>query len=77
MPGRRVSVLDVEELVRRLRCGQRVRAITRDLGIDRKTVRRYRDAALERGWMTGEMPALEVINEVVGRSDRRPDPYHG
>jgi transposase len=77
MPGRSLSVLDVEELVRRLRSGQRVRAIARDLGIDRKTVARYRQAALEQDWLTGEMPALEVIHEVVARSGRKPAPYHG
>ena len=76
MAGGRLSVFDAHELIRRLRCLQGVRAIARDMGVDRKTVARYRRIAQERGWLEGEMPSLEVIDDGFNQADRTPAPYH-
>lgn len=62
MAGRRLMSLDVRELVRRLRAGESDRAISRDLNVSRKTVRRYRELARRQGWMEGELPPIEEIN---------------
>jgi DNA-binding NarL/FixJ family response regulator len=41
LAGRRVSVLDVRELIRRLQLGEGDRPIARDLQLSRKTVAKY------------------------------------
>lgn len=73
MSGRRIPVLDVHELISRLRLKQTLRAITRDLEIDRKTVREYRDLARKQGWLTGAVPAIAAIAaQIRERAARRP-----
>ena len=56
MAGRRIDVLDVCELVRRLKCRQADRAIARDMGISRNTVKRYRRWAEEKGLAESDVP---------------------
>lgn len=43
-------VLDVQEILRRIRAGESDRAVARDLGLARKTVARYRRKAQEKDW---------------------------
>jgi transposase len=54
--GRRTDVLDVREILRRLRLGQGVRAVARDMAVSRKTVSRYRDWACGVGLLEGDLP---------------------
>lgn len=62
MAGRRMDVMDVREIVRRLRMKQKVKEIVRDLGVARQTVKKYRKLALEHGWLGGaEMPTPAQI----------------
>ena len=42
MPGKRKEAMDIREMLRRFQEGQSNRHIARDLGINRKTVDRYR-----------------------------------
>lgn len=56
-------ILDVRELVRRLRAGETDRAIARDLTLARKTVAKYREWASREGFLQGPVPdagALET-----------------
>ena len=53
MAGRRTDVLDVRELVRRVRLGDGVRRIARDMGVSRKTVGKYVKWASEKGLLSG------------------------
>lgn len=43
-------MFDIRDLLRRAQAGEGVRAIARKSGVDRKTVRRYVEAATERGF---------------------------
>jgi len=62
MAGRRKDVLDIREIVRRLRLGETERQIARDLAIARKTVKKYRDWAKAQGYLDeAELPELGVI----------------
>ena len=49
-------ILDVRELVRRVRAGQTNRAIARELGTARKTVTKYRKLAQNLGLLEGPLP---------------------
>jgi transposase len=65
MAGRRLMTVDVRELLRRLQLGQAHRAISRDLGIARKTVARYHEICRERGWLEGALPETHELNRVL------------
>lgn len=58
-------ILDVRELVRRVQAGQTDRAIARELGVARKTVKRYRAWAEAEGWEAGPLPAVEELEARV------------
>ena len=53
MAGRTLMTLDIRELLRRLRCGETDRAVSRALGVARKMVARYREIAQRQGWLEG------------------------
>jgi transposase len=65
MAGRTLMILDVRELLRRLRAGQTDRATARDLGLARKTVTRYRQVALEQVWLDGPLPEPAILQGVM------------
>ena len=66
MAGRRKKVLDIREMVRRLRMGQSTREITRELRCARKTVRKYRKIALSKGWLRQkELPTSKEIGHCL------------
>jgi hypothetical protein len=52
---REVHVVEVKELLRQWMLGRKLRGIARSLGVDRKTVRRYVEAAEEAGGRTPEL----------------------
>ena len=61
MPQRKKDAMEIREVLRRVQAGESDRAIARTLGIDRKTVRRYREWAAEHELMEGELPALPEL----------------
>lgn len=70
MSGRRIPVLDVHDLIIRLRLGQPLRAITRELELDRKTVRDYRDLAIAQGWLDGPLPDVAAVAALLKQQTR-------
>jgi transposase len=77
MAGRRISVLDVREMVRRFRLGETERRVARDMGLSRNTVARYRDwAALEGFLIAAELPEPELVQKSLERlaPERTPGP---
>lgn len=73
MAGRRANVLDVREMVRRMRLGESVRRIARDVGVNRETVARYRKIAQEEGWLTGsDLPPPEAMDTRLATRDPKP-----
>lgn len=71
MSFREITMIDVKEVLRRWQAGQGVRQIAREAGTDRKTVRRYIDAAegagLERASNLGDGDIHEVLQRVQSR----------
>ena len=67
------------DVVSRLRRGQSVRGVARDLGLCRNTVKKYRDVSLSRGYLDGDspLPGLSELAEALsgglaGRAGRPP-----
>jgi len=65
MPGKRKETMDIRELLRHLRQGQSNRAVAKALGIDRKTVSRYRAWATEQGLLGEFLPSLSDLHKLV------------
>jgi len=74
MAGRRKDVLDIREMVRRFRLGERDRRIARDLATSRNTVAKYRAWARKEGFLGPEdLPGPGVIEarlQETGSPDR-------
>jgi len=64
----------VQDIIYRLRCGQAVRSIGRDLGVSRLTVRQYRRAAEEHGFLSPDVPLPDPaeVEAAVGGKHRPP-----
>ena len=68
MSERRLNRMDIRELVLQIRAESRDRQIQRDTGIDRRTVKRYREWAKEQGLLGGPMPDQEALQALVDRT---------
>lgn len=78
MAFREVSVVGVREVLRLWLMGHGTRTIARLAQVDRKTVRRYVEAAQAAGLLLGDEPAKltdELVGEVLGSV--RPGATHG
>jgi len=66
--------MDIREIVRRLRQGQSDRAIAAAVGVDRKTVGRYRVWASEQGVLSGALLPLGELNRLLEETMRGSPP---
>jgi len=65
MPGRRKTAMDIRELLLHLRAQPSDRAVQRDTGMHRQTVKHYRDWAQEHGLLTGSLPPQAELAQLV------------
>ncbi len=61
MSERRKPLMDIREIIRHIREGRSDRQIGKDLGVDRRTVKRYRQWAQEQSLLTGDLPDHETL----------------
>jgi len=61
-------MLDIREILRRVRLGESDRAIVKALGVSRKTVRKYRQWAEQAGLPAGELPPSEQLSALLQTS---------
>ena len=71
MAGRRCDVLDVREMMRRLRLGQSERTVAKELGVSRNTVREYHERLRREGLLSAEAPIVS-LEELTERLSREP-----
>lgn len=60
--------MDIREILYRLRRGESQRAISKDLQLNRQTVKRYRDWAEREGLLRGELPPIEELQRRLDAS---------
>jgi transposase len=74
MAGKRKESMEIREMLRRFQQGQSNRSIANDLGLDRKTVRRYRIWAVERELLEGALPSLSDLHKLLEETLNSPSP---
>ena len=65
MTERRLKLMDIREMIRHIREGRSDRQIGKDLGTDRRTVKRYRRWAEEQGMLSGDLPDHESLLKIL------------
>ena len=69
MSERRLKLMEIREMMRHIREKRSDRQIGKDLGVDRRTVKRYRQWAQEQGLLKGELPdhqsLLQLLDEML------------
>jgi transposase len=68
MSGRRIETMDLRELLRYLQTEASNRQIATALGLDRRTVGRYRQWATQEGLLEGSLPPIEELQALVDRT---------
>jgi transposase len=74
MSGKRKTTMDIREILRHLRQGQSNRTVAQVFGINRKTVARYRAWAAEQGLLTGDLPPLGELQQLLDEALKSPPP---
>lgn len=62
---RSIQVLDIREMIRQMRAGMSNNAIVQVQAVNWRTVARYRKWATLKGWLEGELPSGEVIDQTL------------
>jgi transposase len=65
MAGTRMNLMDIRDLIRRLRATPNDSHIQRDTGLNRRTIRRYRAWARQQGLLAGALPSVEDLAQLV------------
>jgi transposase len=68
MAGRRLGTMDIHEIILHIRDNQSNRAVGRDTGFDRRTVRRYRKWVTEQGLLSGPLPAVPELERLLAQT---------
>jgi transposase len=77
MPGRRKQSMDIRELILQMRRYNSDRAVQRNSGLHRQTVKRYRQWATEQGLLSGPLPEVAVLEALVQQTlPERPPPQN-
>src|SRR5262245_22170778 len=74
MAGRRITTLDIRELLRHLRDTSNDSAVQRATGLNRRTIVRYRRWAQEYGLLSGPLPPIEQLQVLVATTLTLPPP---
>ena len=63
--GERLGTMDIHAMLRAVRAGKSNRYIADNLGVDRRTVSKYRQVFERQELLTGELPELEQLNRLL------------
>jgi hypothetical protein len=66
--------MDIRNLLRHLQASSTISAIGRATGLNRRTILRYRDCAATHDLLTGPLPSLERLQQLLATSMPPPSP---
>jgi transposase len=66
--SRRKDLMDIRAILTHIQKGSSNRQIGRDLNVDRRTVKRYRDWAEDQGVLEGVLPDIEVLQGLLEKT---------
>ena len=64
MMPRRITVLELQDILKRLRQGQSIKGIRRELGRHKTVIRKVKRIAVEHGWLDPQKP-LPTERELI------------
>lgn len=70
MAKKRLKTMDVREVIRQLQLEEPVRAISRRLGVSRKTVNKYRRLAIQHNLLKNPLPDNSVLEKMLVDSEK-------
>ena len=76
MAGKRKNIVDIYALLQHMRAGESNRRMKRVLGVDRRTAQRYREWAEEYGLLTGTLPPIEELYQLLEETMPSRQPPH-
>ncbi len=65
MAGRSIKVIDIREIIKHLRMEETERNISKTLGVNRRTVAKYKSLAEQHNLLQGDLPDLEAIESLA------------
>ena len=74
MLRRNKNIVDIVAMLQHMRAGKSNRRIKKDLGIDRRTAQKYREWAEAQELLTGEMPSIEELQQLLVETFDKPLP---
>lgn len=74
MSRRNKNIVDILALLQHMRAGKSNRQIRKDLGIDRRTAQKYREWAETHELLTGELPVIEELQQLLDETFDKPAP---
>ena len=74
MAGRTIPVHDLRELLRHLQVTTNDSAVQRATGLNRRTIARYRAWAAQHALLTGPLPPLDELQQLVSTTLTIPPP---
>ena len=77
MAGKEKTVFDIRELYRRLKLDQKERTISRQMGVHRDTIKKYRELGEQHGWLASgtDLPTPEAISEALQKISPPINPF--
>jgi transposase len=74
MSGKRKRIVDIIALLQHIRAGDSDRRIKKELGVNRRTVAKYREWATEHGLLEGKLPPMEELQQLIVETLGKPQP---
>ena len=72
---KKVKIMDIRDVVRRLKMAQHIRAICREAGVGRDKIKGIKKIAIEKGWLLQkELPSESEINKVFNSKQNKEHP---
>jgi transposase len=72
---KKVGIMDIRDIIRRIKISQPIRAIYRETGVNRDKIREIKNIAKDKGWLSKEgLPSESELNKIFNSSKQKDHP---